>query len=1033
MKFQTIRGRLLTTTVIGGAVAAVAAPAFAQQASGGETTVREVVVTGSRIPRPNLTSVSPVTTVNSQEVKLEGDTDTVQLLNELPETRGALGNTPNPLSSAIGYTTADLRGLGCNRTLVLQDGQRLAPGDANSSCANLDSVPVQLIDRVEVVTGGASAVYGSDAVAGVVNFIMKKDFQGVQLDVDYGFALHDNGDTEAQNAIASAAAQYGPGGLYKEAPSSVLDGRTTTVTLTMGINSGDGKGNITGYLTYKRAEPISEGDRDYSACEMAKTLTCFGTSNSDEMFDIATSKSVWAVAGGPGANKFVTWGTAQTVPGQEFNSQPYEYLSRDDTRYQGGFIGHYDVNSHVQVYSSFNYMDDKSNEFVAPGGSFAGPILSVNCDNPLLPANATQGANPVLTCTNPTAQNPAGVAQIELGRRNIEGGPRESFFDHAQLQGVIGVKGPIDDVWSYNLAASYGQTDESNSTTGYFSLANLKNALMVQDVNGVPTCESVINGTDTNCVPYNPWVQSVGFGKTASNVNNGVTAAALKYLEVPSVITDETTQQDVNLNLVGQLGRYGVKSPWATEGVGVSLGAEYRREYIDISPDLVNEDNLLDGGAGAVNPVSGAYDVKEVYGELLLPIAQDQPFFHDLSMETGYRRADYSSVGSVGSYKFGAQWAPISDFRFRGSFERAVRAPNVTELYTPEKVGNTTAYTSDPCAGSVANGKAQSGTGATLAQCQNTGVTAAEFGHIVDCVAGQCGIAIGGNAALRPETSDTTELGFVFTPSFIRNFNLTVDWFNINVMNAVSTLPANDTLDACLYNDLLCNLVKRNSLGYLWGPQSVAGGGYVQATNANIGYLQTKGMDFEANYRLPLKDLGLQNLDTVDFLFQGTWTQHFIDDPSPSVPAYDCAGLFGVSCGSAAIGGPIPAWRHRWRVTWNSHWNFQASLQWRFISGMENEWYNSQSTFVKECPACLTTGAGGAPLQRTIPDYNYFDLTATWKVKEGLVLRTGVNNIFDKDPPVISAASFTGAGAPNTYPMYDVEGRTIFVSLTANW
>jgi outer membrane receptor protein involved in Fe transport len=976
------------------------APAFAQTAPAATTTVQEVVVTGSRIPRPNLTSVSPVTSVNSQEIKLEGTVDITDLLNNLPQSGGGLNNTPNPLSSGIGYTTANLRGLGCGRTLVLQDGQRLAPGDPTSSCVNLDTIPTQLVDRVEVVTGGASAVYGSDAIAGVVNFVMKKNFEGVQIDAQYGFAQHDNGNGAADSALA-AVGDIVPGG-------SQLDGRTETVTLTMGSNSADGKGNVTGYFTYKHSTPISEAARDYAACELTAAHTCSGSENSNLFIDL-NSYNYYGVVGGAGHNQFVPFPATGGTPPPIFNSSPYEYLSRADTRYQGGFLAHYDLNSHVQFYGSFNYTDDQTNEFIAPGGSFAGSPLQVNCDNPFLSAQQVSQ----LVCTGATAQYPDGLASLLIGRRDVEGGPRETFYNHASFQSIVGVKGDIDDVWSYNLSGSYGQTNYTSTEDGFFDLNYLQNALLVQNVNGVPTCTSVISGSDSRCVPYNIFVN--GNGVLQANAANGVTKAALNYLEVPSVTTGETSQQVVNLNFVGKLGRYGITSPWAKEGLSVSFGAEYRREYLEISPDAVNEAGALDGGSGQINPVSGAYDTKDFYGEILIPVVQDLPWIHDLSMEAGYRRSDYSSAGTTGAYKFGAEYAPTRDVRFRGSFQRSVRAPNVTELYTPETVGPTDALGHDPCAGAAPT--------ASLAACEASGVTATQYGHIIDCPAQQCSAAGGGNVALKPEASDTTSLGIIFTPTFVHNFSFSIDYFNITVQNAISSLSPNVILDECIATEapIYCSNVHRTAQGLVWGGNTLAQGGYVSSNLANIGFLRTSGIDFESNYRVKLSDLGLWQIGSVDFNFLGTWAQHYIDSPGPGLGSYDCAGLFGTTCGNT------PSWKHKLRVTWNTPWKVTASFQWRYIGSMSNEIYNSNPTFQTEL-----SSNGPDPLETNIPAYNYFDLSGTWRLRDNLTLRAGVNNIFDKDPPWINA-SITGAGSPNTFSNYDVEGRTIFVGLTANY
>ncbi len=1020
MKFHSIRERLLATTIVGGAAlgAVAATPTMAQQAPAPAAgTVSEVVITGSRIPRPNLTSSSPITTVNSQDIKLSGHTEIVDILASLPQSGATIGNTQNVLGSTT-YTAANLRDLGANRTLVLIDGHRLAPADPTSSgAANLNQIPTQLVDRVEVLTGGASAVYGSDAIAGVVNFIMKKNFEGVQIDVNWGGDQHDNTNTAVQQAVFNEFGTHAPSG-------SVFDGRSENVTITVGTNTADGKGNVTGYMTYTNTTPVTQGQRDYSYCLLSATHTCSGSSNSNRIIDFNGNTS-YQVVGSGAASHFVPWGSAgeTTTPPAIFNSAPYEYLSRADTRYQGGFMAHYDVNSHIQAYADFSYTSDNSSLYFAPGGSFlaGADIVNVNCDNPLLTAAEQTTLATNHSCA-PSTISAAGVATFEVGRRDIEGGPRENFASHEAFRVVSGIKGDIDDVWSYDFSGAYGQSNYQSTSLGYFDEVNFQNSLLVTGTAANPVCIS--GGT---CVPYNLFV---GGGSIAATAAQGVTAAALKYVEAPSVITGETTEQVVNLNFVGKLGRYGITSPFAKDGVGVSLGAEYRREYLQQSPDEINETNALEGGGGVVNPISGAFDVKEAFGEIRIPVIQAMPFVRDLEVEAGYRRADYSSAGTVGAYKFALDWSIDRNVRLRGSFERAVRAPNVTELYAPDAVTNVSPPGHDPCSGSSNPASPKfNPTLASLQACERTGVTAAQYGtgSILDCVAGQCSVETGGNQALKPETSDTTSMGVVFTPTFLKNFSFTADYYNINIMGEIGGVPASLALANCIAGlpGPWCGAIHRSAQGYIWGGSDPASGGFIASTNQNIGYTDRRGIDFELNYRLNLSDVGLPNIGSLAFNFVGTWTDKFITKSSPIASPYDCAGYFGETCGS-----PTPAWKHRLYVTWATPWKVDARVTWRYIGGTQQDYANTQ-LYPAPTNVCASTNDC---TDLNIPDYSYIDLAFTWHIRDHLVGRAGVNNIFDKDPPIISQAAITGTGTPNTFSNnYDTLGRQIFVGLTANF
>jgi iron complex outermembrane receptor protein len=1012
----TTRAYLLSSTMIAGvAVLALSTSAFAQATglvasgqstpdaaeSSGGATVQELVVTGSRIPQPNLTSVSPITAVNQAAIQLQGANDAVDILNQLPQNGIGVAGTASPLSSAAGFTTANLRNLGSVRTLVLIDGKRLMPGDPTlaGEAADLDTVPSQLVDRVEVVTGGASATYGSDAIAGVVNFILKKNFQGLQIDAQYGVDTHYNGLDDVTRAQAQNLNVYGPAVPAGE----VAVGQTYNAAVTLGMNSADGKGNVTGYFAYRHQDPIRQAQYDFGAClaQLSGTgIVCAGSSNSNLFFD-ENSGQTYSVQG---SNFIVRNPNQVTTPPYKFDSSPYEFLVRGDERYQAGFLAHYDLSTYAEAYADFSFMDDRSLSVIAPGGLFQNGF-SVNCNNPLLSA---QQINAICTSNGLSSTDDASLL---IGRRDVEGGPRTTSFEHTSYRAIIGMRGDLGDGWSYDAYGQFGYTSYFNSQQGYLSNARVQNALLVGGTAANPVCLS--GGA---CVPYNIFS------------DGGVTPAALSYLLTGGTISGDTQEQVVSANVTGDLSHYGLKSPFASTGVGINFGAEYRREGLVFAPDQTISSGDLLGGSGASSPVDGAFDVKELFGEARLPLAQDIPFIKDLTLDGGYRFSRYSSAGNTNAYKFAVEYSPTSDIRFRGSFQRAIRAPNVNELFTPEEVGQTGVFTVDPCA--PVGDAAHTGATATLAQCKNTGVTAAQYGDgrdpaiggtdkIPQCPAFQCGAATGGNLALKPEDSDTYSVGAVVTPRFIPGFTFSADYFSIKINNVITTIPVNIIFNTCLTADQNCSLiVRRPDSGAIFASTTLASGGYIVGTNVNGGFLKTTGVDFTASYRMGLDRFGLKDLGGLVFDFNATYTRSFVDQPVPGGATYDCAGLYGATCGFQ------PSYRHKLRITYNSPWNLGISGAWRFIGPMSLDQNTSQPLLAGNYDA-YDGHVGGV---------SYFDLTATYKVKPGVAVRIGANNIFDKDPPILTAAVTGNSGNPNTNPVaYEVLGRQIFVGLTADF
>jgi outer membrane receptor protein involved in Fe transport len=1095
-----------------------------------DQSVETVVVTGSRIPQTGLYSSSPVTAVGQQELKFQGTTSVDSLISSLPSAFTDYGNQSSAFSGALGTASVDLRGLGSVRTLVLIDGRRLMPGDPILPVADVNQIPAALVDHVEVLTGGASATYGSDALAGVVNFVMRKDFEGIELDGQYSTnQLDNNGSTRGVSFVT----------LDQSAPNTpavkqnVFLGGTADATLIMGMNSDNGKGNITAYVGYRDIQSVGGSQVDYANCTLhgdyTSKLSCGGSSNYNRWisFDtlvgdgqnvIAPSGASVHVSGGldgvPG--DFFETGTGAAGSGtfapytgassQKYNFGNPAYVQQPSTRYTAGFSGHYEVSKMFDVYTDFMFDDTSGRTLLSPSAVFeaSGPAKfpgtnsagyqQVNCANPLMTAqenanlcgqilpttpyqqadpttgNLVLGGLPTYKITDPVTGNPATVANpcygdttlaacygaagpdgngydalvggryngganltpgqalLYIGRRNIEGGDRTYDTDHTGYRMVVGTKGDLGGGWTYDVYGQYGTTVFQQHETNALSQTRVENALQVVQTPTGPECLSVVNGYDPNCVPLDIF-----------NGIGSITPAMLAYSGFQDFETGYTQEAIVSGSVTGDLGSWGLTSPWAKDPVAVSVGSEYRQEKLkfDSGYGYQHGDEY---GTGPIlpTPLSG-FNVAEGFGEVRIPVIQGLPFAEDLSINGGYRYSSYSNVGAVRSWKYGLEWQPIDDIRFRASQQRAVRAPNVLESFKPAAVGLFSG--NDPCAASTAG------------QCAF--VNHSGNASLLTCPAAQCNVQAGGNSSLKPEISDTTSLGLVFTPTFFDGFTLTIDYFRINVDDYIGTLGATTILSGCYSPTasavavaFYCPLVHRSGNGTIFGA------GYVQDLDRNLPYLRTKGVDFEANYTADLDDWGVAGAGSLGFNFLGTMLSDLVTAPSPAslnsaghLQTYDCAGLFGATCGE-----PAPRWRHKLRVTWTSPWDFDVSLDWRHLgsTGLDLNKNNpilTGGTNPHADPTSTTyipgfTCSNGAVVydcaNRKISAYDYFDVAANWQVREGVELRAGVNNIFDKEPPIVASSSSTASpipfGADNTFPgTYDALGRNIFVGATIKY
>jgi outer membrane receptor protein involved in Fe transport len=1011
---QAVRFALATATAAAGVSALHAQEAPTAPAAAAP--VEEVVVTGSRLSTPNASSISPITSVSAVDLQQTGLTRVEDVLNNLPMVFAGQNSTTS--NGADGTATIDLRGLGNQRTLVLVDGLRIGPGQGDGrNYADINEIPAALIERVDILTGGASAVYGADAVAGVVNFILNTHFEGVKIDAGYHFDEHSNSNPGDVQSYVTAAGDALP-------PSSVNSAFGKNVSILAGSNFADNRGNATAYITYDNQGAALQSQYDYSACTLGLAapgvLGCAGSNTSAK--------------NGAGGHFYGTSATgvpflSNTVdgktnlfrvfqdPGDLYNYGPLNYFQTPEERWTAGSFINYDINSHVNFYASVMYMRNSQDAQIAASGDFGNPSF-IACANPLL--NASEKA---VIC-NPTYQaaqgNPYEIfngvnypgLNLYIARRNVEGGPRVASFQTDNAREVAGIKGEITDGWTYNVSVQHSAVDTAIQNLNYLSNSAIQQSLNVLPSAGGAVCGGPNNGLgigplvtpgtafspNSSCVPWNIWT------------SHGVTAAALNFLTVPEQTQAYSTEYVGNGSITGDLGKFGLKTPFADNGLQINIGSEWREDSASFLPDYVSQQGIAAGGGGATPPVTGQISVWEAFTELRLPLAEHQPFAEDLSIEGGYRYSSYDLGFNTNTYKLGLEWAPVRDIRLRGSYQRAVRAPNIGELYSPQSVGLD--GSEDPCTGPTPAG--------TLAQCERSGLKPQEYGKLAPNAAEQYNGLLGGNPTLQPEIADTYTVGFVLTPRVIPNATLSVDYFDIKIKNVIETLGGNTIINGCVFSNQFCNLVHRDPAnGSLW----LSPLGYVTDTAVNEGQLLTKGVDVKGSYRAPLP----AGFGSLLFGLEGTKLITLATTPVAGQGSYDCAGYFGDTCG-----GSDPKWRSVLNVTWSTPWDgLDVNLRWRYFGSQSSEQLN---------PSKYLAGTSYyAPLAH-IPAYTWIDLTATFNVWKNVRLELGVNNIADKNPPIVTAAdcSTSSPGGANcngnTFPgVYDAMGRYLFAHITAQF
>lgn len=932
-----------------------------------------IVVTGSRIAQRKFDTASPVAVVGSEEFKLSGAVNVEQVINTLPQVvPGATAFSNNP---GGGVATLDLRGLGNQRTLVLVNGRRYIFFDPTQT-VDLNNIPQFLIDGVDVVTGGASAVYGSDAVAGVVNFRLRNDLQGLEIGTQYAIT--------------------GEG-----------DGARWSVNAALGSEILDGKGHITLYGDYFNRKAISQAARSFSRQVMVENPTDTGLVPGGSA---TVPGGRYAVAGSvvvPGGNGLgsVTLnrgvgnfaaanGAIYTAPGvsrayvdpsDAYNFAQDNFLQVPQERWLLGAYGDYEVSEAFNPYFEVAFANNRVQNELAPTPVTG--VFAVATNNPFL-SDADRAAL-VQTDLNEAAIDAARVARgltpqfndpgfvnVSVSRRVNDIAARNALFERNAWRAVVGAKGDLGSSLRYDAYYLYSRTRNSTTQEGNISRSAFAKALRENRLN-----------------IFGPGTISDELAEEISiTAQNGQTS----QLQVASA------------SLSGDLFEFGLGG----DPIAFAVGAEWRSVASEFIPDTaLSSGDVIGFNAG--QPTEGGYSVKELFGELLVPVVADKPFLQDLTFRGAARYADYSleGVGGVFTWAAGAEWAPIYDIRFRGQYQKAIRAPNVGELYGGQAQGFPSA--TDPCSG---RSSVASRTDAVRALCIATGVPSALVFQNAIQPNSQIESLSGGNPLLKEENSETFTAGVVVRPSFVPGLSITADYFDIRVKDYIAQLGGGTqgVLNLCYYSvqnaeSPYCQAIRRD-------PQTGQIGGQflVTALNANISELKTSGVDLQLDYGTRLGK-GLLGSDArLNFSFLGTWTRSADYTAIAELPdeVTSCAGGFGTNC-DPVFGDPVPKYRATARVAWIEG-PLTASLRARYIGSVTNERIlNGVSD-----PASITVDRLKAK--------TYTDLSFAVDVDERLTLTLGVNNLFNVKPTMIDDANDEQAG---TYPStYDVLGRDFFVS-----
>ena len=931
--------------------------------------IEEIVVTGSRIVRPDFESASPVVTIPAARFQDTGSVNVEQTLNSMPQFVGSWGSTSNN-PGQNGQAQLSLRGLNNTATLVLLDGRRLVPASGNG-VVDVNVIPPSLIDRVEVLTGGASAVYGSDALAGVVNFHLKDHFDGLQFDGNWGVT--------------------GQG-----------DGQAYTANMTGGTDFADGRGVVMGSIGYSKRDQVTDGDRQFShvslqyfpdtgrflpvgSTNILEGRVNFSPTNAPSRSAFNTLLASYGYAPGTvpyqrnlGFNSdgtLFTQGnrTADSVANYRgvedpltFNDRIYSYNFAPPNALQlplertSAFVnGHFDFNDSTQLYVQGLLADYSVNTQLAPTPV---PLVFAPVTNPYIA--------PDLKFLLDSRPDP--TARIPLSKRTLELGPRISENSYSTYQATAGVRGHVFEDWQYDAYVQYGSSDQKRHTTGNVSVSKFEDLLYAPD------------GGKAACGGMDP------FGL------NSISAECAKYMAVD--LTDRVSYAQ----FTAEASLSGTPFELPAGHLHTVFGIFYKDDKYSQHPDpaqgvfLPDGRNDIAGNGGGVTPMSASDHNLDLYVETLVPILEDFPGARSLQTVLGYRYSDYASAGGTSSYKAELLYQPVDPLRFRGSFEHAVRAPSVFELYDPQLPNFLEITPPDPC--SVSSPERNGPNRAAVASlCQAQGMSPAllaNYDNPDDFVDG----LVGGNPDLKPETATTYTAGLVLNPHLgaaaLRNLQVSIDWYDINITRAIDVLPALQFVANCYDPTFNPGFSATNRYCSYFG-RDPEFGNIVKAyeINRNIAGVETSGIDFQLDWSF---DAG-PGRASVSWLVG--WLESYVYQYTPEVRGEELRGT-----GSKPS---LPEWK--WNLDTRYHvQDFTFGVAWQYFGKFQDYEYPDFG----------------------VPSRSYVNLTAAYEFSsgylDGLSMRAGVTNLLNEDPPI-----FPSYQQANTDPsVYDVLGRRYFVGLS---
>ena len=971
MKVTRYRSNTRNLLALACLAAMSAAPAMAQndtkKASAPEkqtTDLESVTVTGSHIANPNVVSPTPISVLTADDIKASGATNIGDIMTTTPQlaTTFTMGNSGRFIGTS-GVARLDLRNLGPNRTLVLINGRRFVGSTAGDTSVDVNQIPADWVERVEIITGGASAVYGADAVTGVVNFILKKNYQGANLHAQYGTSEH--------------------GGFDKK-----------LISLTGGMNFAQDRGNVAVSVEHSEqdAEEFADrfGHKAYTSILTPKGPTDTALFNNGGGYTIYDG-GTFSLGSATDISKRYVFNPDGSVRRQAFNG-PYDSTGRCSNcdrsdvnqvlqlqpsykRTTLSSIASFNITPEQRLYFEGNYSHIDVKKFGQPAFGSGSTAYVITRDNAFISPSlaALMDAN--------------GKKSINVARFDTDTDRRGEDTARNTTRAVIGATGVITGDWEYDASLNYGVTDETRH--------NLNNRIKdrfyasidaVRDSAGNIVCRSTLNPGAVNPNAHrvlNPIALGGGCIPTSIFGAGAVNPAAAQWFNTTTTTTSRLTQfvggGTVTNNNLFQM-------PFDAGAASIAAGVEFRRETSRQDTDPLDVAGLT--FLNAIPSSAGAYDVKEGYIEAALPLLSNRTLAKNLTFDTAVRFSDYNTIGHTKAWRWGLDWSIDDNVRLRGTMSSAVRAPNIGELFGGQSQNFFTV--TDPC--SVNQLKNAPNPAVRAANCQALGVPAGFTSSNSATIGGLSG----SNPNLKPEQGRTWTAGMVLTPQFLPGFGITLDYWNIKLTNAITTLSGTDTANHCVdsttgINNVYCQGALRDPATHELS--------FISTVNQNISALSTSGVDIGAYYSHPL--FGGKMRWDIDATKVIAYTEHpFQDDPTNTVQDNGTLGF--------------PKWKASLRATYTlNNWVFNWNA--RYFSSMlrvTNESYESNPT--QTMP--IRAGAGF-----------FNDVRAGYSFKNGWQTYVGVTNVFDRDPPVNIFATTLGGG------LYDAVGRAYFAGFNYNF